>query len=258
MERIRLDIEYDGTNYCGWQRQKEELAIQQVIEEAIDKTQGGNCTVEGSGRTDAGVHALNQVAHFDSTCTIPPESWRFVLNNILPPDVRILKSAKVQNDWHARFWVKDKTYKYVFHNSRVNTAIKRNYSFFVPYRLDEDKMKRALEYLIGEHDFDAFMSRKSQKENTVRTIYSARLERNGDELYLYITGSGFLHNMVRTIAGTLVDIGRGQLSEDTFKKAIETRDRIILGITADAGGLFLANVSYFNSLEEKQRARGEI
>ena len=119
-------------------------------------------------------------------------------------------------------------------------------------------MKRALEDLIGEHDFDAFMSRKSQKENTVRTIYSARLERSRDELYLYVTGSGFLHNMVRTIAGTLVDIGRGQLSEDTFKKAIENKDRIILGITADAGGLFLHHVNYFNSMEEKQRARGEI
>lgn len=256
MERIRLDIEYDGSNYCGWQRQKEELAIQQVIEEAIDGIQGGNCTVEGSGRTDAGVHALNQVAHFDSTCTIPAGSWRFVLNNILPPDIRIVGSSAVQKEWHARFWAKDKTYKYVFYNSRVNTAIKRNYSFFVPYRLDENRMKRALKDLVGEHDFDAFMSRKTTKENTVRTIYSAKLERSGNELYLYIKGNGFLHNMVRTIAGTLVDIGRGHLPEDTFKRAIDTRDRIILGITADAGGLFLCEVNYYGSLEEKVQAVG--
>lgn len=256
MERIRLDIEYDGTNYCGWQRQKKDIAIQQVIEEAINKIQGGVCTVEGSGRTDAGVHALNQVAHFDSTCTIPADSWRFVLNNILPPDIRIVKSTAVQKDWHARFWAKDKTYKYVFHNSRVNTAIKRNYSFFVPYRLDEEKMKRALNDLLGEHDFNAFMSRKSDKENTVRTIYSVSLERHGDELHLYIKGNGFLHNMVRTIAGTLIDIGRGQLGEDTFKRAIETKDRVILGITADAGGLFLCEVNYFDSLGEKIKAIG--
>lgn len=251
-----MDIEYDGTNYCGWQRQKEDITIQQVIEEAIDKIQGGTCTLEGSGRTDAGVHAINQVAHFDSICTIPPDSWRFVLNNILPPDIRIVKSTAVQNDWHARFWAKDKTYKYVFYNSRVNTAIKRNYSFFVPYRLDEDRMKRALNDLIGEHDFNAFMSRKSDKENTVRTIYETRLERHGDEFHLYIKGNGFLHNMVRTIAGTLVDIGRGQLGIDTFKRAIETKDRVILGITADAGGLFLWEVNYYDTLEEKIKAVG--
>ncbi|MBQ5849508.1 MAG: tRNA pseudouridine(38-40) synthase TruA [Lachnospiraceae bacterium] len=256
MERIRLDIEYDGTAYCGWQRQKDNVTIQQVIEEAIDKVQGGACVVEGSGRTDAGVHALNQVAHFDSVCTIPQESWKFVLNNILPSDVRIKQSTGVQDNWHARFWAKDKTYKYVFYNNRVNTAIKRNYSFFVPYRLDEEKMKFALLDLIGEHDFNAFMSRKSDKENTVRTVYSAYLKREGDELHLYIKGNGFLHNMVRTIAGTLVDIGRGQLPEDTFKRAIETGDRVILGITADAGGLFLCSVSYFDTLEEKIRAVG--
>lgn len=251
MGRIRLDIEYDGTAYCGWQRQKEELGIQQVIEEAIDSIQGGSCTVEGSGRTDAGVHAINQVAHFDSTCTVPADSWKFVLNNILPPDIRILRSSSVSDEWHARYWAKNKTYKYVFYNSRVNTALKRNFSFFVPYRLDEEKMKRALMDLIGEHDFDPFMSRKSQKENTVRTIYFANLERHGDELHLYINGSGFLHNMVRTIAGTLVDIGRGHLSEDTFKKSIETGNRIMLGITASAGGLFLYEVNYYETLEEK-------
>lgn len=258
MERIRLDIEYDGTNYCGWQRQNDELAIQQVIEDAIHGIQGGKCTVEGSGRTDAGVHAINQVAHFDSICTIPADKWKFVLNNVLPDDVRIIDSTRVTDDWHARFWVCDKTYKYVFYNSRVNTAIKRNYSFFVPYRLNEAVMNEALKDLIGTHDFDAFMSRKTQKENTVRTIYEAYLQRQGNELHLYVKGSGFLHNMVRTIAGTLVDIGRGHLPKDIFKRAIEEKDRVILGITADAGGLFLYNVNYFASFEEKVKARQQM
>ena len=257
-QRIRLDIEYDGTNYCGWQRQDEELSIQQEIEEAIERTQGKFAVVEGSGRTDAGVHALNQVAHFDTASTIPPEKWRFVLNDVLPPDIRILKSSLANKDWHARFLVKEKTYKYVFYNSRVNTAIKRNYSFFVPYLLDDDKMITALKDLIGKHDFKAFMSAKSQKENTVRVIYKTELKRNGDELHLFVTGSGFLHNMVRTIAGTLIDIGRGQLPVNAYKTAIETKDRNALGITADAGGLFLYGVTYFDTKEEKDEFRKSL
>lgn len=255
MQRIRLDIEYDGTNYCGWQRQEEVITIQQVIEDAIDEIQGGKCVVEGSGRTDAGVHALNQVAHFDSVSTIPPHKWRIVINNLLPPDVRIRESSLVKNDWHARYLTRDKTYKYVIYNNRVDSPIRRNYSFFVPYKLDEELMKSALEDLIGEHDFNGFMSRKSDKKNTVRTIYEARLERIGDELHLYIKGNGFLHNMVRTIAGTLVDIGRGQLKGDAFARAIQQKDRVVLGITADAGGLFLCEVNYYNSMEEKNKLR---
>lgn len=251
MERIALKVEYDGTNYCGWQRQPKDITVQEVIEDAISKIQKQETIIYGSGRTDAGVHAYGQVAHFDSVVSIPADRWKMVLNDNLPEDIRIVSSVKVDDEFHARYLAKDKTYKYVIYNSRVNTAINRNYSWFVPYKLDIDKMKHALTYLIGEHDFFAFMSTKSSIENTVREIYEARLVKENQYFTLYIRGNGFLHNMVRIIAGTLVDIGRGKLPVDAFKTAIESRNRDDLGDTAKAQGLFLMEVTYFENLEEK-------
>ncbi len=257
MERILLNIEYDGTAYSGWQRQNNALSIQEVIEDVITKVQGEKTVIEASGRTDAGVHAINQCAHFDSLITIKPEKWKEVINNFLPRDIRIMSSKKVVDDFHARYWVKDKTYKYVIYNSRSEKAIGRNYHSIVTYTLDKGKMERALKTIEGTHDFYAYKSAKSEVDSTVRTVFSATMECEGDFIYIFVKGSGFLHNMVRNIAGTLIDIGRGRLNEDAFVKAIETKDRNCLGDTAKPQGLFLLKVNYFNSFQEKLESQGK-
>lgn len=249
--RILLTIEYDGSAYAGWQRQKNALAIQQVLEEAVSKLQGQKTVLHGSGRTDAGVHALGQCAHFDCICTIPPEKWTFVLNNILPDDIRIRKSREVAADFHARYWACDKTYQYIIYNCQVASAIKRHQTGFVPYPLDRTAMEQALPSLLGTHDFAAFMATHGGQEDTVRTIYAASLEKRGDTFLFYIRGNGFLRNMVRIIVGTLIDIGRGRLQPNVFTQAYERKDRQLLGDTAPASGLYLQQVRYDSYWEEK-------
>lgn len=249
--RILLTIEYDGTAYAGWQRQENALSIQQVLEEAVSRIQGANTVLYASGRTDAGVHALCQCAHFDCICTIPPDKWRVVLNNLLPDDIRIRESRKVAPDFHARYWVRDKTYQYIIYNHRVASAIKRHHTGFVPYILDQSAMERAVSVLVGTHDFAAFMATHGGQEDTVRTVYAAGLEKRGDELFFFIRGNGFLRNMVRIIVGTLIDIGRGRLQPDVFAQAYEKKDRRLLGDTAPASGLYLQQVRYYSCREEK-------
>ena len=242
--RIKLTIEYDGTAYAGWQRQENALAVQQVIEEALTKLTRARVVIAGASRTDAGVHALGQTAHFDTESRIPPDKYAFALNTMLPADIRIRKSEAVSEDFHARFSNKGKRYRYLIYQSPHAGALNRNTHAHVIYPLDDEKMRRELTTLIGTHDFAAFAASGSVVKDTVRTIYSASLTRRGDELELLVEGSGFLYNMVRIIAGTLISVGAGRLEEGAFARAIQSGNRLDLGVTAPAHGLTLMEVYY--------------
>ncbi len=244
MKRILLTVEYDGTSYAGWQRQVNGLAVQQVVEEALSDACGHTVSVTGSSRTDAGVHAHCQMVHFDTDCTIPPEKFPFVLNNILPPDIRVLAGLEVPADFHARFLACRKTYTYRILNSRHGSALKRNLCWHVPVPLQLAPMRAALNDLPGEHDFSAFQAAGGTAKTTIRTIYRAELFSSGSDITLIISGNAFLYNMVRIIAGTLVEIGLGKRNPDAFRKAFLSGSRLDLGMTAPPAGLELTEVCY--------------
>ncbi len=244
MKRILLTLEYDGTNYSGWQRQYNGLAVQQVLEEALSAACREKIAVTGASRTDAGVHALGQAAHFDTNCGIPPEKFPFVLNTMLPPDIRVHTGRQVPPDFHARFMTGGKRYTYRIINSRHGSALKRNTHVHVPVPLDETTMARAAETLLGEHDFAAFQASGGTARTTVRTIRAMSLVRQGDEIILTIEGNAFLYNMVRIIAGTLMEIGLHKRGEDAFQEAFRTLNRLSLGVTAPPHGLELTEVFY--------------
>ena len=244
MKRILLSLEYDGTAYAGWQRQVNGLAVQQVLEEALGAACGHPVTVTGSSRTDAGVHALDQKAHFDTSCAIPPEKYPFVLNTLLPPDIRVLEGREVPPDFHARFLTSGKTYTYRIWNARHASALRRNTFWHVPVPLSEAPVRRALPALCGRHDFAAFQASGGTAKTTIRTIREAALSVSGSEWVLTVSGDAFLYNMVRIIAGTVAEIGLGRLAPDAFSRALETKDRLALGMTAPAHGLELTKVFY--------------
>ena len=244
MKRILLTVEYDGTNYAGWQRQLNGLAVQQVLEETLQKATKERIVVTGASRTDAGVHALGQAVHFDTESRIPPEKYPFVLNTMLPRDVRVHTGREVPEGFHARFMTCGKRYTYRIVNSRHASAIRRNTHVHVPLPLDLAPMQEAAKQLLGTHDFAAFQAAGGTAKTTVRTITKAELVQFGDEIILTVEGDAFLYNMVRIIAGTLIEIGLGRRTVNAFSEAYETLDRLSLGVTAPPHGLELTKVYY--------------
>ena len=244
MKRILLTVEYDGTNYAGWQRQLNGLAVQQVLEEALQKATKERIVVTGASRTDAGVHALGQAVHFDTESRIPPEKYPFVLNTMLPRDIRVHTGREVPEGFHARFMTCGKRYTYRIVNSRHASAIRRNTHVHVPLPLDLAPMQEAAKKLLGTHDYAAFQAAGGTAKTTIRTITSAELVQQGDEIILTVEGDAFLYNMVRIIAGTLIEIGLGRRSVNAFTVAYETLDRLSLGVTAPPQGLELSRVYY--------------
>ncbi len=242
--RVLIRVSYDGTAYAGWQRQANAVAVQQVLEEALCKLTGEHIVVTGSSRTDAGVHALGQCVHFDTASRIPADKYAFALNTCLPPDIRVLAGMDVDSDFHARFDAKGKCYTYRIHNAPHASALLRNMTAHVPQKLDVKRMQRSLPCLLGTHDFAAFQAAGGTAKTTVRTLESISLTQDGDELTLLVRGNAFLYNMVRIIAGTAMDVGMGRLEEDCFQQALDTGDRLKLGITAPASGLELTQVFY--------------
>lgn len=242
--RVVLVIEYDGTNYCGWQVQKNGVSIQQRVEEAVERAVGVKTAVHSAGRTDAGVHAYGQVAHFDAETDIPADKFFYVLNTLLPDDIRIKKSYEAEGNFHARFSAKGKHYRYVIRNAREKGAIDRLYSMFEPVPLDLGRMKEAAKHIEGTHDFAAFCAAGTDIKGTVRTVYSVEVERKSDYIYIDVKGNGFLYNMVRIIAGTLMGVGKGKLTPEAVRGALEAKDRTMAGATAQAQGLFLVEVYY--------------
>lgn len=244
MRRVLLTLSYDGTAYAGWQWQQNAVAVQQRVEEALHALTGEHARVTGASRTDAGVHALGQRAHFDTGSRIPAERFPYALNTHLPPDIRVLRGAEVDPRFHARFDAKGKTYVYRIHNAPHHSALYRNLTAHVPVPLDAQAMRRALPQLLGTHDFAAFQASGGTAKTTVRTLTQATLQQAGDELTLTLSGNAFLYNMVRVIAGTLVEIGKGKLPEGCLSRALQTGDRLRLGPTAPPCGLTLARVWY--------------
>lgn len=242
--RIALIVEYDGTAYAGWQRQINALGVQQVLEERISRLAGRTTTVTGASRTDAGVHALGQTVHFDTDCRIPAEKFSYALNTMLPDDVRVRESFEVAADFHARFQAKGKRYRYLIHNHAHAGALTRNTHAHVIYPLDENLMRVEAEAALGTHDFAPFAASGSVVKDTVRTIWSVELERNGEEIAFFVEGNGFLYNMVRILAGTLIGVGSGKLAPGAIARALESRSRLDLGVTAPAHGLTLMKVYY--------------
>ena len=244
MKNIKLIVEYDGTNYCGWQKQPNAPSIQETLEKAVLKVTGEEVLVVGSGRTDSKVHANNQVANFYTRSKIPSDKFRLALNRILPRDVAVKDSSRVDLDFHACDDAVGKEYKYLIYNNRVRSPMVRNYSYYVYDPLDIDKMAIALESFLGTHDFAGFMATGSSIKGTVRTISGAEIVKKDSSIEITIRGTGFLYNMVRIIAGTLIDVGKGKIDKDDMGKIIARKDRNKAGHTAAARGLYLSKVFY--------------
>lgn len=244
MRRIHLIIEYDGSAYAGWQRQANAMAVQQVIEEKLTKLTGERIVVHGASRTDAGVHALGQSAHFDTDSRIPAEKFSYALNALLPTDIRVRYSEAVAADFHARFSCRGKRYRYLFYDAPHAGALNRYTHAHSIYPLDERRMAQEAQNLVGTHDFAAFAASGSVVKDTVRTIWQAEVTRCENNVMLIIEGNGFLYNMVRIIAGTLAGVGSGKLAPGALARAIETGNRLDLGVTAPAHGLTLMEVYY--------------
>ena len=245
MKRVMLEIAYDGTNYCGWQVQPNGITVQEVINQKLSELLKEPIETIGASRTDAGVHALGNVAVFDTSARMPGEKISYALNQRLPEDIRIQMSKEVEPDFHPRYRNSRKTYEYRILNCRFPIPTERFYSHFTYIPLDVDKMKEAASYLIGEHDFKSFCGTGAQVKTTVRTVKEIQIEKSGDRITIRITGEGFLYNMVRIIAGTLMDIGGGLYPPEKMKEILEAKDRKKAGPTAPARGLTLMKIQYF-------------
>ena len=241
--RIALELCYDGTNYCGWQCQKNGVSCQEILEEALKKLLGKKTNLIASGRTDAGVHAKCQVAHFDCQTTIPPTKIALALNALLPEDIQVLKSYLVSDDFHARYGAKQKTYEYAFYVSPVKVPLYERYATRVD-GLNLEKMQACCDLFVGTHDFKCFLASGSSVKNTVRTIYGAKVFKDGDFVRFSVTGNGFLYNMVRTVAGTLLAVGEEKITPEQVKSIIDSKNRKNAGKTMPAKGLMLKNVCY--------------
>lgn len=244
MKNVKLIIEYDGTNYHGWQYQNNVNSIQEEIENALTIITGEFIDIFGSGRTDAGVHAIGQVANFYTTSQLPIERFKYALNMRLPRDITIVDSEEVDLDFHARFSAKGKRYKYIIYNNEMPSAINRNYSYHIINKLNVDEMIKASEYLIGTHDFRSFMTKGTVVKDTIRTIYSIDINKNSSFIEVIIEGSSFLRSMIRIIVGTLILIGNGKLKKEALPNIILGKKRCLAGPTAPAQGLYLQKVYY--------------
>lgn len=242
--RIKLCLSYDGTDFCGWQRQKNGVSVQQTVEDAVYNLTGEKVAVTASGRTDAGVHAKGQVAHFDTNANIPPEKIYKALNTFLPNGVKALSSEKASDDFDARKNAKRKTYEYSIYLSDTELPLKERYGARVYGDIDIEKMRSAAKLVEGEHDFKAFSATGGSVKTTVRTIFGITVEKSGEDIKIRVTGNGFLYNMVRIIAGALIKAGKSEIKESDILKALETGNRDLLGETLPAKGLCLLKVEY--------------
>jgi len=245
MRNFKITVEYDGAAYCGWQRQHNGITIQQLLEEAIKKITGQNVSVIGSGRTDAGVHAMNQVGSFKCDTTLPVQKIFMGVNSVLPPDIVVKNLEERSDDFHALRDVKSKVYVYRICNQRLRPVLGRNYFWHVRYPLDIASMRKAVRLIIGTHDFSCFCAAGTDVKDRVRTIVDIEIM-TGEEglIEIQVESHGFLKYMVRNIIGTLIEVGRGKRQPEEMKLIIESKNRNIAGATAPACGLFLKEVKY--------------
>lgn len=257
MKRIRLIVAYDGTGYCGWQVQPNGITVEEVINRALSRLLDEPVRIIGASRTDSGVHALGNVAVFDTETRIPPERISYALNQHLPDDIVIVRSEEVPGDWHPRYCSCVKTYEYHILNAGVPDPTRRLNTAFISYPLNLEDMRRGARVLIGTHDFASFCSIRTGVEDTVRTIYGLEIleqrlpggwdGRNGREITIRIRGNGFLYNMVRIIAGTLLRVGRGFYTPEQVGQILQAKNRQAAGVTAPPQGLVLVGIEYGES-----------
>ena len=240
----KLTMSYDGTAYHGWQRQKNGITVQEVMEKVLSSIFGKETPVTGCSRTDAGVHAKVYVCSFSGETTIPADKFPFVLNTMLPDDIRAYKCEEAEDDFNARFKTVTKAYEYKILNRCFSDPLLRNFVWHYPVKLDVEKMKKAAEIICGKHDFASFCAAGSKVKSTVRTITELSVSADNDVITIRAAADGFLYNMVRIITGTLVYVGNGKLCVDDIKNLIEKKDRRLLGITAPPQGLSLVEVNY--------------
>lgn len=253
MKRVMLIIAYDGTNYCGWQIQLNGRTIEEIINDELTSLLKEPITVIGASRTDSGVHALGNVAVFDTSTQIPAEKLSYALNQRLPKDIVIQESKEVAAYFHPRFCNSKKTYQYRILNKKFPLPTERLYTHFIYYPLKLEAMIQATEYLVGEHDFKSFCSSRTQVTSTVRTIYNLDIEKSDDIISITVSGNGFLYNMVRIIVGTLIKVGLGAYPPTYVKEILEKKDRLAAGPKAPAQGLTLQGIEYpdFEPIIEK-------
>lgn len=244
MRNIKLVISYDGTHYAGWQFQKNAVAIQEVLESALNKITGHVVKLKGAGRTDAGVHARHQVANFKTNSRLSLKSIKVALNSTLPEDILINSIKEPYKSFDSQRCAKSKHYRYTVTTSNFVDPFIRHFVARFSYPLNVASMRKAAAFLVGRHDFRAFQAAGSKEKNTVRTIKKIKVESSGELVYIDVWADGFLYNMVRTISGTLLEIGRGKLPVSRTKEILKTKNRALTGPTAPAKGLCLMKVKY--------------
>ncbi len=244
-KRVRLIVAYDGTNYHGWQVQNNGITIESELNRCLSELLSEPIEVIGASRTDAGVHALGNVAVFDTSARMPAEKISYALNQRLPEDIRIQKSEEVPADWHPRYCDSRKTYEYHIYRGEFPLPTKRLYSLFTYHKLDVEKMQEAAEYFVGEHDFKSFCQVNAQVKSTVRTVTEVKVYEEGPEVIIRVTGNGFLYNMVRIMAGTLLEVGQGKRSPQEIPDMIAACNRETAGPTAPAHGLILVKYEFY-------------
>jgi tRNA pseudouridine38-40 synthase len=255
MRNLKLTISYDGAEFSGWQIQPDTNTIQGTLALAIGRITGEKVLPQGSGRTDAGVHALAQVVTFVTESSVPTENFGKALNDILPPSIRVLQAAEMPAEFHARHSARAKTYRYRIYRESICPPFLARYVWHYPYRLDEEAMATAADYVTGEHDFTSFAAVDPERGRegepgsnvhtmNVRTIFSSQWKRENEELIYEVRGSGFLHHMVRNLVGTFILVGRGTLEAEDVTRILAERNRSAAGATAPASGLYLVNVEY--------------
>ena len=251
MRRIKLTVAYDGTAYCGWQVQPNGITIEQVLNETLSSFFKEDIRVIGASRTDSGVHALGAVCVFDFNHTMPANKVAFAVNAYLPDDIVVQESVEVSLDFHPRFGAKEKTYIYKILNRTMPLPNERYDTHFYYYPLDIAQMQKAAKYLEGEHDFTSFASPHYTAKTTIRTIYECAVTKTDDIITIKVRGNGFLYNMVRIIAGTLIEVGGGRMDAEAIPDILLAKDRTLAGPTAPAKGLTLYSTKYDNDLIEE-------
>lgn len=242
--RILLTVSYDGTNFCGYQRQPNKRTVEEELENALYKLLKVKVKTIASGRTDSGVHAECQKVHFDSELNIPASKYSEALNVFLPSDVKVISSKRVPNNFNARYLAKKKTYRYSCYFAKCNSPLLDRYKTLLKYPLNIEKIKEASKVIVGTHDFKCFLASGSSVKDTIRTVYDIKVVKKGNLLDFYVTGNGFLYNMVRIIVGTLIAVGENRLDIEDIKKALNNGNRKLVGKTMPAKGLTLYRVVY--------------
>ena len=244
MRRIKLVVAYDGTEYCGFQVQNNGPTIEGELNKVLSELFKEDIRVIGASRTDSGVHAYCNVAVFDTQARMPAEKMVYAINQRLPEDIRVQESSEVAADFHPRHTDSRKTYEYRIYNAAVQNPMKRRYALWNYYKLDVEKMKEAAAYLVGEHDFKSFCSADTQVESTVRTVYEVAVTQIGEDIVISVSGNGFLYNMVRIIAGTLLEVGKGRIEPNEMPRILEAKNRQASGPTAPPHGLTLVKYEF--------------